>query len=526
MNKIFKKSLALTVSAALCLTAFIGCLSVSAETVTPVGNITIGSTEVQVGSTDEFTLPVTIEKGTSNGIAAARFAFSVPSQLEFLGADKTDDHCIPAWSNNGEAPVTVDGEYIVIAEATNDKSGKDVATFDRGTFNLKFKLAEGAAAGTYSLTMSTKYHEACDTGTLTTDGSYGDETLFDLAAKGDTSFGQVTVKEASTEPVYNEDVKVLAKNASFDSDYSLVFAVPTSTPEGWKIVAKQDEYVADADNSSSYNTLSSEPRVTELTVANVEATATVKGVACHLVYLRGIAVKKAANGVKIQLFQKVNGVDSYGPEEEYGLVTYAMNQINKTNGNQSFKDAMKAFLNYVSAVQMRFNYNSNNLANAALDDADKVYDCENDISNLRNDDYKTVENPVSTVRRYAPSYEDKTVLAMAFVMPENYADYSLKIAYTTVAGVEVEKIISFADSTEMNISGVSHRMMSYGDVAFKDMRVIVYSTIIDSNGVEVSNTGAYSFESYAASRATTSKDYNAARSMINFGDKFRTYKGF
>ena len=77
MNKIFKKSLALTVSAALCLTAFIGCLSVSAETVTPVvGNITIGSAEVQVGSTDEFTLPVTIEKGTK-GITQCKTTFII-----------------------------------------------------------------------------------------------------------------------------------------------------------------------------------------------------------------------------------------------------------------------------------------------------------------------------------------------------------------------------------------------------------------------------------------------------------------
>lgn len=211
MNKIFKKSLALTVSAALCLTAFIGCLSVSAETVTPVvGNITIGSTEVQVGSTDEFTLPVTIKKGTSNGIAAARFAFSVPSQLEFLGAVKTDNHCIPAWSNNGDAPVTVGGEYIVIAEATNNGTSVDVATFDSGTFNLRFKLAAGAPAGTYSLTMSTKYHEACDTGTLSTDGSYGAETLFDLAAQASTSFGQVVVKasaEATVDLYIGEELK-------------------------------------------------------------------------------------------------------------------------------------------------------------------------------------------------------------------------------------------------------------------------------------------------------------------------------
>ncbi len=248
MNKIFKKSLALTVSAALCLTAFIGCLSVSAETVTPVGNITIGSAEVTVGSTDEFTLPVTIEKGTSNGIAAARFAFSVPSQLEFLGADKTDDHCIPAWSNNGEAPVTVDGEYIVIAEATKNGSGEDVVTFDSGTFNLKFKLAEGAAAGTYSLTMSTKYHEACDTGRLSTDGSYGDETLFDLEAKGDTSFGQVTV--TSSAPVLDSSLDIpvsdltLGIDANFYIEY--YFLLDTTKYDDFKLVVSRDTYTLDS----------------------------------------------------------------------------------------------------------------------------------------------------------------------------------------------------------------------------------------------------------------------------------------
>ncbi len=54
MNKIFKKSLALTVSAALCLTAFIGCLSVSAEEpVASSATITVKDTTIAPGATGD-----------------------------------------------------------------------------------------------------------------------------------------------------------------------------------------------------------------------------------------------------------------------------------------------------------------------------------------------------------------------------------------------------------------------------------------------------------------------------------------
>ena len=64
MKKIFKKSLAIMVSAAICLTAFIGCLSVSAAT-RGEGTFTVGSDSGKPG--ELVTVPIELAYTSSNG---------------------------------------------------------------------------------------------------------------------------------------------------------------------------------------------------------------------------------------------------------------------------------------------------------------------------------------------------------------------------------------------------------------------------------------------------------------------------
>ena len=75
MENIFKKSLALVLSAALCLTALVGCLTVSAAETDNSATVTVGSVEVNSDATTAK-VPVAI-KASGDGIAAAMFELKV-----------------------------------------------------------------------------------------------------------------------------------------------------------------------------------------------------------------------------------------------------------------------------------------------------------------------------------------------------------------------------------------------------------------------------------------------------------------
>jgi hypothetical protein len=68
--------------------------------------------------------------------------------------------------------------------------------------------------------------------------------------------------------------------------------------------------------------------------------------------------------------QVMNGNAPVGDAISYSVMQYCNNRIKKsTNANEV---AMcKGLLNYATAAQMYFNYNTDNLANASLSDADK-----------------------------------------------------------------------------------------------------------------------------------------------------------
>lgn len=205
MKKILQKSLASMVSAALCLTAFVSCLTVSATRGT--GAFTVESPSAKPG--ESVTVPVVITSNDdSEGIAAAIFDLTFNTNVltpTAVAAPSTElDYGADYRSNDGVGIyVDVDAEtglgtMRVLAFLKDSKA----APVPEMTANITFTVAAEAAVGATPITLTNA--QACDYGTADSNGIYAsDEDFIDMTIVN----GAVTVTSATTEPVLDPSLK-------------------------------------------------------------------------------------------------------------------------------------------------------------------------------------------------------------------------------------------------------------------------------------------------------------------------------
>lgn len=317
------------------------------------------------------------------------------------------------------------------------------------------------------------------------------------------------------EPVYDATLAFKGKTALFESDYSLMYYVPVKLGTSWHIEVSREVY--------NKNTRLEDKKVT-LTIDDVYSTTKPgDGNEYYLVALRGIATKEVANEIVAVLHNNVDGVDYYGAELSYNLVDYAVARMAKNIAKEV--KYLQAFLNYAAACQVKFGYNTTDLANSVLSEDAKVVTLNGEVTQDSDvKEYEVLEGATATLNGFAPSYEDKMTLGTICKVPDNYVDAGLKIRYSYVnsAGVTKNDYVSLADSKEYSIAG--YRLVMFTGLAIKEVRTPVLVTVVDANNNPISNTRQYSFEAYAAKQSDTSQDYAPARAMVAFGDWFKVYK--
>ena len=90
----------------------------------------------------------------------------------------------------------------------------------------------------------------------------------------------------------------------------------------------------------------------------------------------------AAEVTEVVTIRMMLGEEMLGKELNYGIVTYCMNQINKSQ-DEAQVALCKALLNYASAAQVTLNYKTESLANAGMNPEDKVLPENIDVSDYR-----------------------------------------------------------------------------------------------------------------------------------------------
>lgn len=245
MEKIFKKSLALVLSAALCLTALLGCLTVSAEGTAAKPTYALNAVEGKPGDTVTVTADIT----NVSEVCAHLIDIVFPTDLtlgkvtDSLGNTYLSYEAWVAAGSNSETPyynpvAKTDGNHVCLVEFINWPSGDDAISTTSMKFFFECTIPTGATAGTvYTLTPTVQA------------GKYDDDTkLMDVALTP----GKITVKAASTDAVLDDTITIsTAINISETINTRIVVSKEIAKYADYElIVSRKKAYLIDS--SSGY----------------------------------------------------------------------------------------------------------------------------------------------------------------------------------------------------------------------------------------------------------------------------------
>ena len=232
MEKIFKKSLALVLSAALCLTALLGCLTVSAEGTTAKPTYALNAVEGKPGDTVTVTANIT----NVSEVCAHLIDIVFPTDFTVNGVTDSNNQAyleFADWEAGGADAekgvyrlyTEADGVHVRMVEFMNwPGSGNTVVASLSLFFNVT--IPAGATPGDYDVKVS-KLESA----------TYEEQLL-----AIQTTNGKITVNAATTEPVEITN-KLLAHNLYLSASVGSEIAVNVSAKNGLTTLGYSDYYL-------------------------------------------------------------------------------------------------------------------------------------------------------------------------------------------------------------------------------------------------------------------------------------------
>ena len=314
---------------------------------------------------------------------------------------------------------------------------------------------------------------------------------------------------------YREELVIAAKNATFASDYSVLFAITEGVKDAYSkvyIVAEREQFDGDTAIESSSVTL------TECSLNG----------SYYAFTYENFAAREIASEINATLYaEDAEGNVYYGPTISYSLRQYAENQIRKATVAEEFKTMMVDFLNYGAAAQTHFGYNTSDLANSGLtEDELALASPERDYVDSKS---ATVDSTKAVnITNFSLLFVDKiTILAAtdmdAVTYEANKDNWVAQVSYTNFDGIDVTEEIALNDESLFNLNGTRY-VLNFAGLKSREMDKVVTIKICDKEGNVVSNTVTYSVESYAYSKGTGDTTLaKLVRNLIKFGDSNIAY---
>lgn len=549
MEKIFKKSLALVLSAALCLTALVGCLTVSAEGTTAKPTYALDAVEGKPGDT------VTVTANITNATEVCAHLIDIVFPKDLTIGDVTDSlnrTYLPveqweATGNNSEIPAynvfeDAEGKHIRFVEFVNWPNTTVVSNL---TVNIQFKIPAGATAGTvYTLTPTVQAGEYDDTKplmdvdvtagniTVTTATVCEHEWKFvdDAAvpatadANGSITFKCTKCEETKVETVlYYNNYRAAFTSAAYDSEICLQFA------------ARKDRLAEQGDYSDAYMLFSrdaaSGPFVNATNIAKTTDTLNGSNKRPCKTWSYPVRSIELTDVVTTNVFVCVNGVWYNGAQSSYSVETYALSAL--TSVTESEQKLIANMLTYGAKMQIYKGYKTNSLADANLGSyASLVTTTTPEMNNT------TVDNHLSTdvyINKYGFAMDARTVANFFFrsdrYSGENKSDYKVVVSWTDKDGAA--KSISYYPESNTNAEYTYGPEMQNGvprenryTFTFDSLKSFDYRrnfTIEIYDGeTEVSHGYTTNFESLIANGISKGGygqlEIDAYYAMMNYGD--------
>lgn len=283
---------------------------------------------------------------------------------------------------------------------------------------------------------------------------------------------------------------------SFDNDLTLGYLVPVDAVNGFEninIEVKKKVY-SGTGNDYTWRTMTLSEHTTE----------TYNDTAYYRFNYKNIAAKQMGDELQAVLHATKDGVEYTSPEDTYSVKQYAMNRL-AASDNSDFKTMMVDLLNYGTAAQNYFGYNTENPANADITADQQLIGTQTDPDLVNTKQMIPLENATASF------YGNKVIFGsnielkyyMQFKEGQNTENVKLKLSYTTVKGFEKEEEIPFSEF------GYDSEYESFtanlATIAAKDMGQEVTAVICDGD-TPISETMIYGIETYAYNRLNMSTD--------------------
>ncbi len=359
---------------------------------------------------------------------------------------------------------------------------------------------DGVAAGTYTLRVSKANHL-----TVEKEVTVASENVWqDVELK--------TEEDIIADMIENVTIK---HNCSFGSDFTLVYAVPKSELEGFeniRISVEKDVYSGD----TLAGTTTVELPWTDYMIGAEEY---------YRFDFKNISARQIGDSLRATVIAEYDGKTYYGTADVYNLKDYVYSRLNKSS-DPAFKRVLVDMLDYCAASQDYFDYRESEKVNGTLTSEQRA---------LSTGAYATLQNNEAIVK----ALQEKTVPSIKknvnfgnriepiFAMDlTNYPDRSkvtLHVEYTDSRGEEQVLDIEGRDF-EYN-ADIS---MYYGTVSTlkaSELRNVLEVKVL-YNGVEVSDTIAYSIETYVYKKLLSSNDEvfkNLLKELMVYGDSSEAY---
>ncbi len=401
----------------------------------------------------------------------------------------------------------------------------DLAGFDTSYVgNMSYMFYD--CINTTTITVSDKWNVAasCNTSYMFGDcnslvGGNGTSYAKDRVQNGiyaiiDGKGGQPGYFTNAVTPV--KDIK-FSHNVSLGNDLSIVYYVPAADLEGCtdiKLTLKKEFF--DASGNKTYKT----------TTINAGAPAD-NGYGNEYEFrYKGISAKEMGSNVTATLSVKKDGETFTSPEDVYSIKRYATNKLNKSGTPEKLKKLLVDMLNYGAQAQQYFGYNTGDLVNKSLTDAQKALATPFSDSMAVNAE-KEVTKTGATAQFSGKNLNLGNNIAIVYFMKFNSGvnknNVKLELTYTSVTGAKQTVTVPYSKFTKGDYEG--EMRYDFAGLSAKDSMQAV-TAVIKEGTKEISDKLTYSIPTYAGKKLANSTNESLKeiiRSMLVYYTSAKNY---
>ncbi|MBR3046070.1 MAG: BspA family leucine-rich repeat surface protein [Oscillospiraceae bacterium] len=295
-------------------------------------------------------------------------------------------------------------------------------------------------------------------------------------------------------------------SVALNNRLGIAYYIPKSELEGYenvKLLIQKEHFNADG----SERTLQS----SEVTEYQIEDS----GYGDEYVFVyQNIAAKEMVSEVYASISAEKDGKGYISQIDKYSVSTYAMNKLNKPDTKSGLKTLLVDMLNYGSAAQTYFNYNTGNPANSTLTAAQRKLGTNAFSLNITSDASETkISSPKAQFsgKNLLLGNNVALVFYMTFDKSVQKRNVMLKLSYTTVNGKTITKTVPFSQFVSGEFA--NEYRFDYSDVQAKDSCRPVTAVLYEGTQ-QISNEITYSVQTYAYNMLNKSSTSAKVKTII------------